>query len=262
MPISEKRYGRWGSVTVDELLARYWSETRELIGYGPEEATKVVKIADDTIIKGSIYVSTAGDDDITRDLPMDNCIARSTGAEAINQRVARQLLDPSVVRIPEVYRSFLHQGYAYIVMEYIKGRAPEAQDTPELIPKLARLLRHMADISAYAPGPLGGGISHGILWEFEDIRFENLEDMENYWNTRIIPQKDDTARVSLGSFKLVLCHLDISPRNILLLDDGSFCLLDWESAGFYPRFSNSVRSGSYGPGMATSLNSFSTLWSL
>jgi thiamine kinase-like enzyme len=29
--------------------------------------------------------------------------------------------------------------------------------------------------------------------------------------------------------------MDLAPRNILLLPDDSFCLLDWEAAGCYPR---------------------------
>ena len=33
----------------------------------------------------------------------------------------------------------------------------------------------------------------------------------------------------------MLCHLDIAPRNILWLEDGSLCLIDWASAGYYPR---------------------------
>jgi Choline/ethanolamine kinase len=31
------------------------------------------------------------------------------------------------------------------------------------------------------------------------------------------------------------CHLDLVRRNIIMLPEGSFCLLDWEHAGFYPR---------------------------
>lgn len=34
---------------------------------------------------------------------------------------------------------------------------------------------------------------------------------------------------------LVLCHLDVAPRNILWLEDDSTCFLDWASARFYPR---------------------------
>jgi thiamine kinase-like enzyme len=32
-----------------------------------------------------------------------------------------------------------------------------------------------------------------------------------------------------------MCHLDIAPRNILYLPDSSICLIDWATAGFYPR---------------------------
>jgi thiamine kinase-like enzyme len=33
----------------------------------------------------------------------------------------------------------------------------------------------------------------------------------------------------------VFCHLDIAPRNILWQEDGTLCIVDWASAGFYPR---------------------------
>jgi len=31
------------------------------------------------------------------------------------------------------------------------------------------------------------------------------------------------------------CHLDLAHRNIIICPDGSFYLLDWEHAGFYPK---------------------------
>lgn len=33
----------------------------------------------------------------------------------------------------------------------------------------------------------------------------------------------------------MLCHLDIAPRNIIWQEDGSLCLIDWVSSGFYLR---------------------------
>ncbi len=33
-----------------------------------------------------------------------------------------------------------------------------------------------------------------------------------------------------------MCHLDISPRNLLLDELGRLCLLDWAYAGGYPRY--------------------------
>lgn len=41
--------------------------------------------------------------------------------------------------------------------------------------------------------------------------------------------------VSFQDCELVLSHLDIAPRNIIWQDDGTIRLIDWQSAGFYPR---------------------------
>jgi thiamine kinase-like enzyme len=59
-----------------------------------------------------------------------------------------------------------------------------------------------------------------------------ISDIEEYYNKR---QLKDSTHLNLARYPLVFCHLDIAPRNILVLDDGSLCLIDWESAGFYPR---------------------------
>jgi thiamine kinase-like enzyme len=56
--------------------------------------------------------------------------------------------------------------------------------------------------------------------------------MEDFFNERIFPHQ--SSKIKLRS-ELVLCHLDIAPRNILWREDGSICFLDWASAGFYPR---------------------------
>lgn len=56
--------------------------------------------------------------------------------------------------------------------------------------------------------------------------------MENWFNRRL---KEEDPKLIFSESELVLCHLDIAPRNFLLLQDGSICLLDWASAGFYLR---------------------------
>jgi len=56
--------------------------------------------------------------------------------------------------------------------------------------------------------------------------------MESWFNRRL--RKQD-PKLRFSESVLVLCHLDIAPRNFLLLEDSSVCLLDWASAGFYPR---------------------------
>lgn len=46
----------------------------------------------------------------------------ATMEEAQNQRIARSLVDPKIVYVPEVYRFFIHQNRGHIVMEYVKGQ--------------------------------------------------------------------------------------------------------------------------------------------
>jgi hypothetical protein len=44
-------------------------------------------------------------------------------------------------------------------------------------------------------------------------------------------------RLHAGRHEVVFTHGDISPHNILVLDDGSVsALLDWEAAGWYPEY--------------------------
>jgi thiamine kinase-like enzyme len=57
--------------------------------------------------------------------------------------------------------------------------------------------------------------------------------MEDWLNHRL---PDVEAKLALEKYPLVLCHLDLAPRNMIRLEDGSLCLLDWKSAGLYPRF--------------------------
>ncbi|EEA19431.1 hypothetical protein PMAA_002250 [Talaromyces marneffei ATCC 18224] len=45
----------------------------------------------------------------------------------------------------------------------------------------------------------------------------DVEQVEEWFNSRLFPRDD------------------ITPRNLIWLDGGRICLLDWESAGFYPR---------------------------
>jgi thiamine kinase-like enzyme len=56
--------------------------------------------------------------------------------------------------------------------------------------------------------------------------------MEAWFNVRLL---DIKTKISFAGLDLVFCHLDLFPRNILWLDNQPPCVLDWASAGFYPR---------------------------
>ncbi|CZS96541.1 uncharacterized protein RAG0_05821 [Rhynchosporium agropyri] len=107
-------------------------------------------------------------------------------------------------------------------------------EEPVVVRRIADILAYLTIICGSVPGPLGGGESCGILWSehSEEPLLHSVEEMEIWFNRRL--RKQD-HKLGFGESVLVLCHLDLAPRNFLLLEDGSVCLLDWASAGFCPR---------------------------
>jgi len=177
-----------------------------------------------------------------------------TVEEADNQRKAFELLDRKIVRVPQVYRYFtqpieetqlftqsvegiqLVEGFlprGFIVMEYVHGDMIKSPNNSQSN-QIARVLSYFASIHGRHPGPLQSGVSRGLLWEENGKpAFKSIQQMERWLNVRL---PDVDTKLTLQKYPLVLCHLDLAPRNILWLNDGSICFLDWESAGFYPRF--------------------------
>lgn len=156
-----------------------------------------------------------------------------TQLEAQNQQQAYKLIDRAIIRIPQVYRFFTSGLAGYIVMEYIKGQPlSSVSDPTSYLQAVAQVLKHFEQVRAGKPGPFHGGLAHGQLWLDELIAPATVSDIEEYYNQR---QLKCLPKLRLTKYPLVFCHLDIAPRNIMLLEDGSLCLIDWASAGFYPR---------------------------
>jgi serine/threonine protein kinase len=177
-----------------------------------EGGHSIIRVSNDAVIKCGMHV---------------------TQEEADNQKRASQLIDPTIIRVPQVYRYVASSSIGYLVMEFIDGEPLYTFEDPQICAAITRALAHFARIQSDQPGPLGGGIARGILWmACDSISPSSVIDIETYYNTRQLRQH---AQLCLDSFPLSLCHLDIAPRNILRLKDGSLCLIDWASAGFYPR---------------------------
>lgn len=73
----------------------------------------------------------------------------------------------------------------------------------------------------------------GFFLLIEDFVFSSLVGMEMWFNSRRFAHN---PKLTLQGCEPVLRHIDIAPRNILQ-EDGSLCLVDWASAGYYPRLS-------------------------
>ncbi|CAI7650068.1 unnamed protein product [Penicillium bialowiezense] len=174
---------------------------------------RIIKISDREVVKCGL--------DVTRE-------------EFENQRIAYELVDSRIARIPRVYDFFLgERGWGYIVMELIKGKVIDPLDDIDAIQRVAKVLGHFATLRYNIPGSLYGGACRGLLFpETGDLVFDSLDRMEEWFNTRLFAHN---PKLDLQGCDLVLCHLDIAPRNIIWQEDGTLCLVDWASAGFYPR---------------------------
>ena len=143
----------------------------------------------------------------------------------------------------------------YITMTYVEGDI-----LSEAWPKLHvhareniyhQLLRYISQlhlIQLNTPGPIGGGISHSTLFtNYGAGPFYTVEELEAWFNERLVvcqqfgraPHEQPTFTGQLRP--LVMCHLDLFPRNMILDLQGRVWLLDWEYAGAYPEhFENAV----------------------
>lgn len=156
----------------------------------------------------------------------------ATEGEAVTQTQVSEILNPAIIRVPRVY-GFYHddeRNIGYIAMEYIDGKPVDVHNTAHLN-ALRRAFEHLASFHRDYPGPLHSDELLGILWEDEiPDDYNTLGGLEDWINNR----QDD--RVFLRDARPVLCHLDTALENMLWLPGGTICLLDWASAGYYPRY--------------------------
>lgn len=89
------------TATIDALVAVCSSVSCKTLNEAPNgSGRRVVKVSKQAVIKFGIEV---------------------TESEAKNQRGVYLLLDPSIVRVSQIYRFFTKGQHGYIVMKYIKG---------------------------------------------------------------------------------------------------------------------------------------------
>jgi Phosphotransferase enzyme family len=118
------------------------------------------------------------------------------------------------------------------MMDYAEGKVIDPLE-PDHIERLACVLEYFSILKADTAGSLSGGPCRGLLWPDRlDLTFASVRKMEDWFNSRLFPGE---GKVSFENCDLVLCHLDIAPRNIIWQSDGGICLVDWTSAGYYPR---------------------------
>jgi hypothetical protein len=201
--------------TEDELIAYCANPPAERVIGGIPYGHKVVRISKQAVIKFGYGISQT---------------------EAVNQSKAYELLDSRVVRVPEVRRYFTDSNnWGYLIMDFVKGTVLETLEDPARIRTVAGILDHLASFHRDVPGPFNHCLSQGLLFfPYEhEADFPDVTALEKWWNLRLLPGQPTAI---LQGLTLALCHLDVAPRNIIWEDGEVPCLIDWASAGFYPRF--------------------------
>lgn len=117
---------------------------------------------------------------------MVKCGIGVTAFEAQNQQRAYEIIDPSIIRIPQVYRFFSHGHNGYIIMEYVNGQALSLAEDPSIyLEVVAKVLKQFEQVRHDKPGPFHEGLAYGKRWlDYNPIAPATISDIEEYYNQR------------------------------------------------------------------------------
>jgi serine/threonine protein kinase len=201
------------SALTDDQIISLCHDPATTILSSPECSNRVVRITDSLVAKFGDFV---------------------TIQEFRNQQIAKRCLDPDIVNVPTAYRFVQNGELGYIVMDYVAGNTLDLVSAKNMAEELGKVLGHIHQQAATRPGSLGGGPVSGVLWpEHEEVEFSEPDDLQRWLNLRS-PSSEHT--LDLRRHTLCMCHLDFNPRNIMVDGGNRIYLIDWSSAGYFPRF--------------------------
>ncbi|THC96298.1 hypothetical protein EYZ11_004203 [Aspergillus tanneri] len=223
----------------DEVLTALFDTAPVLHSY---EGTRIVRLSRTLILKGG-----------TGARPCEANILRLV-AGAREREGSKTIPVPRVHRVLNVETENVFSGCkCLILMDFVDGTSIEQcwgdlsqAARVDVVSQVASMINALRSIALsqeqqQQPGPVDckGCVARGY-W-FTDIGagpFNSKKHLEAWFNRRLeISQKFHQAPETVPPFhfdKLVLTHLDISPRNLILGPDGKVWLIDWGDAGIYP----------------------------
>ena len=164
------------------------------------------------------------------------------------------------IRVPKVIRTFQKNGKrwgtlkrTYIVMEFMKGtplsmcwEIMSETRREHICNQVVDAITDLRTIKVQTLGPIGGKnvwaspckelfSTDGMKAKSSIREFEAWYDFALDFCKRFgrVPQDVPAFKDSFGS-TLVMSHLDIATRNIILQEDDTISIIDWEFAGAYP----------------------------
>ncbi|KAJ5248451.1 hypothetical protein N7489_002218 [Penicillium chrysogenum] len=157
------------------------------------------------------------------------------------------------IRAPRVHRSFQVEDdtqyfgtKGYIVMDFIPGQPLDkcwadltSNNQRQIAIQIAEMIKEMQSVVILQPGPPGGGPFRGRFFtDYSAGPFKDSAGFQGWFNHKLdICKHVKQCPKDIPPFQFttfVLTHQDISPRNLILDQNGEVWLVDWAFAGAYP----------------------------
>ena len=130
-------------------------------------------------------------------------------------------------------------------MDFFKGQALDEcwhnlphDDQRQIAIQIAAMITQIQSIVIPQPGLLGGGPCHGRFFtDYSAGPFKDTAEIEGWFNhtldicKRVNEAPQDTPLFQFTTF--VITHQDISPRNLIVGQNGDVWLIDWAHSGAY-----------------------------
>lgn len=135
------------------------------------------------------------------------------------------------IYVPRVHHFFKRDRIGYLVQEYIEECQKSTFDDED-VATITKCVAFLHTLEENEPRPLGHGPAEGLLWPDDHMpRLTNRAELAEFVRERAGPKRVP-VRIEPP---FALCHLDIALRNIIFMADGRIAIIDWASAGYYPR---------------------------
>lgn len=188
-----------------------------------------------------------------------NLVVKRVATVNLTDGVAAQNLARNLgIRIPEIRRIINHERSAFVIMDRVDGMTLEQCwselgwiATVTLAFELRKFVRRMREVtSPTAGGLVTGECKSGWLEDYyglplhatpSDVQsflafwLQYPQKMPKFYPNQERYRNNMTLMPSLPT-RFVFVHQDLAPRNIMIDKNQRMWLIDWDAAGYYPRY--------------------------